>query len=303
MIDHLIIDAHLHTYPSPEVGLQAMGGSALSGYTGTVEDTLKAMDKDKVSKAVQASMMPVSDMREAARSRLPGDLSGEQRMDAERQIAETMAGRIRRKNQWVCDVSKQHPQLIPFVTVDPTCMGPESMRQEVLDKVRSHGARGVKLHPPAGRYYPNDRSLWPVYETAQELDLPVLSHAGTFDDPVQWAEPRFFREVASSFSRLRLVLAHLGIGFFDQTKSIAKSYPHVNFDCCAIIAGTGVEGAPSDGEMVSLIREIGAERIMYGSDFPFVDPTPGIQRLLRLNLTDKEKQAILAENAVRIYRL
>jgi hypothetical protein len=188
-------------------------------------------------------------------------------------------------------------------------MGPELMKEEILDKVHNHGARGIKLHPPAGHFYPNNRSLWPVYETAQELDLPVLSHAGRFDDPMQqWAQPMFFEDVASSFPRLRLVLAHLGIGFFDQTRSIARSYPHVNFDCCAIIAATEVEGelsegALSDGEMVSLIREIGVGRVMYGSDFPFVNPTLGIQRLLKLNLTDREKEAIFAENAKRIYRL
>jgi len=66
MADYPIIDAHLHTYPTPEVGLQAMGGSTISGYTGTVEDTLKAMEKDKVSNVVQADMIPVSVMREAS---------------------------------------------------------------------------------------------------------------------------------------------------------------------------------------------------------------------------------------------
>jgi len=48
MADSLIIDAHLHTCPRPEVGLQAMGWSTISGYTGTVEDKLKAMAKESI---------------------------------------------------------------------------------------------------------------------------------------------------------------------------------------------------------------------------------------------------------------
>jgi hypothetical protein len=48
MADSLIIDAHLHTYLRPEVGLQAMGWSTISCYTGTVEDNLKAMAKEAV---------------------------------------------------------------------------------------------------------------------------------------------------------------------------------------------------------------------------------------------------------------
>ena len=152
-------------------------------------------------------------------------------------------------------------------------------------------------------FFPNNRLLWPAYQTAQELRLPVIAHSGTFGTPVQYAQPKNFDEVLASFPNLTLVMAHLGMGYFDETTSLARTYPNLQFDCCAIINLTGAAGGPSDAELTALIREIGVERVMFGSDFPWFDPADAIQRLLGLDFSEQEKRLLLAENAIRIYKL
>lgn len=53
---------------------------------------------------------------------------------------------------------------------------------------------------------------------------------------------------------------------------------------CGIISATQAEGALSDDEMASLIRDIGVERIMCGSDSRFVDPAPGHPATIEVEL-------------------
>ncbi len=45
MTDYLIIDAHVHTYPAPEIGLQAKQGDTRSDYCGTIDELLPVMEK------------------------------------------------------------------------------------------------------------------------------------------------------------------------------------------------------------------------------------------------------------------
>ena len=61
-----IIDAHIHTYPTAALGLQATGGMNTSGCNGTVQEFLALMSVGGIDKAAMMNMTPVADMREAA---------------------------------------------------------------------------------------------------------------------------------------------------------------------------------------------------------------------------------------------
>lgn len=302
MTEYHVIDAHVHTYQTRDIGLQAKQGSNITDYAGTPDELLSAMEKGNISKAVMVNMLPVADMRDAAVAKLPTGLSQAERDEALKEIDGRMLSRLERRNSWICSLTEENPNLIAFINLDPL-MDESTMTAEIADKVNNHGAKGIKLHPGAQCFFPNDRRLWPAYQTAQELGLPVISHSGTFGTPVQYAQPKNFDEVLASFPNLTLVMAHLGMGYFDETTSLARTYPNLQFDCCAIISLTGAAGGPSDAELTALIREIGVERVMFGSDFPWFDPADAIERLLSLDFSEQEKRLLLAENAIRIYKL
>ena len=71
MANDLIIDAHVHTYPTAEIGRQAMQGFSQSGSSGTVPELLAAMARGKISYAVMANMTPTYDMKMAALENIP----------------------------------------------------------------------------------------------------------------------------------------------------------------------------------------------------------------------------------------
>ena len=258
------------------------------------------------------NMTPVVDMFDAAVAKLPADISAARRAQAEDGIRREMIGRLQRRNEWSCRVAREHPQLIPFIGLDPSMSADELVAE--IDLRRSEGARGptgarlggIKLHPPNQRFYPNDRRLWPVYERAQELGLPVIFHSGAgayAPGPTDYAHPMQFPEVLSTFPRLTVVMAHLAFGDFAACADLARAHANVFFDCCFVINGTEKRPSLSDEEAAAALRRVGVERVMFGSDYPWFDPLLDAARIQRLPLEDGEKRAVLHDNAVRVLAL
>ena len=95
-----------------------------------------------------------------------------------------------------------------------------------------------------------------------------------------------------------------GGGAWRQTLELAQAYPNVYFDCCEIIEWAGAPNAPTDRELAQLILDVGPERVMMGSDFPWYDIAHSVERVMELPLLSAEqKEAILGANATRILKL
>ncbi len=301
-----VIDAHVHTYKTPEIGLQALSGFDASGCCGTPEELVPIMQQAGIRQAVQCNMTPARTMFEAALRGIPAD----QVETARPALLEKISDRIRRRNEWTCRMAQEQSGLVAFLSVDPL-MGQEAMRAEVVDKIDRQGARGLKIHPGEGRFYPDDPSLGPVYETMVKRGLPVISHGGldiANPDP-SYTRPSAFARVAEQYPDLKLVIAHLGNNFFDESAEMARKYPNIFFDTSAVIPGDEngepliKENALSDAEAVQLFRKIGVERIMFGSDYPWFHPLWDLKRFLKLDFSETEKEALLVGNAKRILGL
>jgi predicted TIM-barrel fold metal-dependent hydrolase len=203
-------------------------------------------------------------------------------------------------NRFLCDSAAHHPELVPFIAVDPATLGMDETIAHIREMVVKHGARGIKLHPPAERFDPSADSNWRIFETCRDLGIGIVSHAGPSPTGPQYGEPNAYRPLLTAFPDLLISLAHLGGAAWRQTAELARDFPSIYFDLCEVIEWTGATRAPTKEELVDLIRAVGADRVMMGSDFPWYDisHTVGLVRALP-NLTDAEKQGILGANALR----
>lgn len=327
--DYLIVDAHNHLYSSVEAGrgVRQMANIVAPGFEtppdnyGLIEDAIENMKRANIAKVFILPTMPIMMMRHNRVSSLPEDLSDKERKKAEDEIDQLLIGRIQRQNRWACNVAKEDPRFVPFVIVDPI-MGPGGMRQEIRDLVINHGAKGLgELIPDEMGWsvdglYANDPALWPIWETAVELDIPVFCHFGpshphpVTGKPVPQCNPIYYVEVLARFPKLKMVELHMGTVADPRWKeelyqpsrragiAFAKSHPDVICD----ISGNLGYGTPIEG-LVEVIREVGAERVIWGSDFLWVDSMKEIETLLESGLTEKEKRMVLGENAVRFFDL
>ena len=315
MSDPVRIDSHVHIYQTAEEGIAAKEGYEIWEYgpqdkvafadvPGTVEDLLQSMEKSSMDKVVIVNLYVADEQRAIYRKALPPNLGQSERERAERDIEVRVREELLAFNRWACEVARDHPAITPFVCADVLLFSGEENAAHVRDLAENQGARGVKLHGPAEGFFMGDERLWPTYTVCRELELPVIGHSGPDLGGNGFAEPRAFGAVLKAFPELPIVLAHMGGATWQQALEIAESYDNAFFDCCEIIEWTRSRNGPSERELAQLIRDIGAERVMMGSDFPWYDLDQTVDRVMSLPLLSmEEKEGIIGANAERILRI
>jgi len=315
MTEPIKIDSHIHIFENVEEGLACKEGYeiweygqqekvALSAHSGTVEELVAAMAEAGIAKGVVVNLViPEVVRRKAARS-LPPDLDAREREMALAGVEAGLPARLVEFNRWACRIAQAHPQIETFVGIDVALMSPEANAQHLRDMADTESARGVKLHGPAQGFFMGDERLWPTYAVCREMELPVIGHSGPDEDGKGFAEPRAFGAALAAFPEVPIVLAHMGGATWSQARELADSYANAFFDCCEIIEWTRSAKGPTDAELGRLIRDIGAERVMMGSDFPWYDLDHTVERVMGLPvLSQEEKEGIIGANAQRILKL
>jgi predicted TIM-barrel fold metal-dependent hydrolase len=299
MADDLRIDCHMHLYETKTAGRReketyeiweygAKSDVVFSPLDGDIADMEAAMAQAGFDHGVIANLFAIAllddDLRAAGSA--------------------AQAERLMAFNRWACDLAASRPKLSVFVAADPTVLGGDAGAAHLREMVERHGAKGIKIHPVVQQFLPDDRRMDAIYRTCVELGIPVLSHSGSARGSVQFAEPNAFARLMSTFPDLKLVLAHLGGGSWLQTTAFAEAFPQVAFDLCEIIAWTGAPNAPSVDELALMIHDIGPDRVMLGTDFPWYDLGDTADRVIALPfLSEEQKLGILGANAARILKL
>jgi len=315
MTDFIRVDAHVHLYRSTEEGQTEKAGYEVWEYgeqaevhqtdcVGTLDELLVQMEATGISKAVIVNLFSAKVNRQLAIDALPYGLTEAETRQRLRDIDVRIIDELIAFNRWNCDIAQKHPGLAPFIAADVNAFESSVCAQHVRDMVEDYGAAGVKLHGAFQGFDMSDERLWPVYETCQELAIPIIAHSGPDHDHKGFAEPRAFANMLKAFPHLRMVVAHLGGAAWKQTLEIAQTFPNAYFDCCEIIEWTNSTHGPTDEQLAQMIIDIGPERVMMGSDFPWYDLDHSIDRVFSLPLLSQEqKERIIGANAVDILGL
>jgi predicted TIM-barrel fold metal-dependent hydrolase len=176
-------------------------------------------------------------------------------------------------------------ELLPFVRLDLDD-GPIEEATRCLDL----GARGIKLHPRAQRFLPDDPRLEPVFELAAERRVPILIHGG-----------RGLPPIADSLARLldrhcppALIVAHAGIVDLAAMAENFAGRAGVFFD-------TSV-WSPLD--LLDLYRLVPPEQVVYASDYPYGRQPNSLLMAVRTarasGLDERELRAVFHDTTARI---
>ena len=183
-------------------------------------------------------------------------------------------------NEYVADYVRQHPQkLIGFAGVDPTC---DPVVETLEHATGTLGLRGVKLGPIYQNIHPTDPRMMTVYEFCEAKRIPILIHQGTTfprKAPLKFALPTLLEDVALAFPELRMVIAHLGHPWIDDTLVLIRKQPHLYSDVSAL------HYRPWQFyNALVMAREYGVlDKLLFGSDYPFTTPEATIDALRNLN--------------------
>ena len=138
-------------------------------------------------------------------------------------------------NEYVAKYCDKYPErLIGFCCVDPN---EDDAANELHKCVKEFHMEGLKLGPIYQNFDPSSESASKVFETAQELGIPVLIHQGTTfvrKAPLKYAYPSLLDEVAIRFEDLKIIIAHLGHPWEDETIVMIRKHPNVYSDVSAL---------------------------------------------------------------------
>jgi hypothetical protein len=141
---------------------------------------------------------------------------------------------------------------------------------------------GLKLGPIYQNYAPTDPRAFAVYEYAERHAIPVMIHqATTFPAgaPLKHALPILLDEVAIRFPGLKMVMAHMGHPWEAECMVTIRKHPNLYADISAL------HGRPwrFHQGMIAALEYGVADKLLFGSDFPFFTPEQTAEGLRNVN--------------------
>lgn len=195
-------------------------------------------------------------------------------------------------NSFIAAQCAEHPEFIGFGTMHPDF---EDMEGEV-NRAIELGLHGFKLHPDTQMVNMDDPRLMQFYEIIAGR-VPLTVHTG--DYRYDYSSPRRLAHIMKAFPDLVVDAAHLsGWSTYDIGYDIMHEEGLVHAERLFVDASSSFSWI-GRRHMRELIRMWGAERVMYGSDYPMWDPTHELNEMLHCDLTDDELELVLWRNAER----
>lgn len=205
----------------------------------------------------------------------------------------TKPGQQRIINDWAASV--QANSIFCFGTVHPDA--PDAA--EEVARIAELGLRGIKLHPDFQKFLIDDPKLYPIYEAASSLSLPITFHVGRDPDSVQvpYATPSGIARISSLFPDLTIIAAHMGGARMSDEVEQTLAGKNVYLD-------TSLSNVfcPPD-QFIRIVRKHGSERILFGSDCPWQSPLEEFRWIERLGLSSADRENIYWNNAARLLKL
>jgi predicted TIM-barrel fold metal-dependent hydrolase len=209
-------------------------------------------------------------------------------------------------NEEVAELAHKHGDVaIPFASINPH-RGEEGVR-EARRLIKDYKVKGFKFHPSVQAFHPNDRMAYPLYEAIAEAKLPALFHTGQTGvgagTPggggirLKYSNPMLLDDVCADFPDMPVVLAHPSFPWQEEALSVATHKPNAYID----LSGWSPKYFPPI--LVQYANTLLKDKILFGSDYPVIDPERWIAEFDKLPIKPEVRPLIMKENAIRLLGL
>lgn len=189
-------------------------------------------------------------------------------------------------------VVQQHDELLQWAIIDPRKPRTFEQADELL---RTSRCMGIKIHPEEHLYHITEFG-GSIFRFAAERHAVVLTHSGEIN-----SMPDDFVPFANAHPEMKLILAHIGCGYDGyighQVRAISKS------KSANVYADTSSASSIIANLIEWAVSEVGADRVLFGTDAPLYSTAMQRVRIDQANLGDAQKRLILRENALRLLRI
>jgi predicted TIM-barrel fold metal-dependent hydrolase len=185
-------------------------------------------------------------------------------------------------------------RFIPFGSIHPQTL----MRRWRLRRQKDDGVRGIKIHPAVQAIAPDHPKTLKLCHHCANLGLPVLFHCGPVGIEPSGGRKRSqvyrYERVIAENPHLVAILGHSGALQYEQALALSRHYENVWLELSS-------QGLPA---IRTLIAGASAERIVFGSDWPFYHQALPLAKVLIATEGDLTlRSKILYRNAARLLRI
>jgi predicted TIM-barrel fold metal-dependent hydrolase len=155
------------------------------------------------------------------------------------------------------------------------------------------GIDGIKLHPSCDRIRVDDPRTQPLLQLAQDHGLAVMVHCGRWQEMSSYL---FALDVAAKYPAIRFVLSHMGGDTPELEMGTIEGIAQGGLDNVLL----GIEGVREYWAVQEAVDDLGADRVLFGSDFPLGHPRMYMGVVDALRITAEQKDLIMGGNALRL---
>ena len=189
-------------------------------------------------------------------------------------------------NRLLYEEMKKYPdRILGYASLHSTRFGKEG-----LDEIRrckyDYGMHGLKIYSTPEMSIAEPAML-PIMETCAELKMPILAHT----------TPAECEYLMSRVPEVNFIMAHAGgqpyaHGDWNRAIMVAQKFPNLYLDtACSTVDSSFV---------ATCIREVGANRIIFGTDIPLLDPWPQLAKAKAADVTAEERALYMGGNILRL---
>ena len=207
----------------------------------------------------------------------------------------TKPSQVKSINDWVKDYQNNSEGILSFGGMHPLYRD----FQEEMKRMKGMGFKGYKLHPEYQKFYPDDPSVFPMYEATIENDFIILFHTG--EDigikPPYYSTPDRMKKLLKIFPKLRMIYAHMGgwMLWDDVEKYLIGEEVYLETSYTM--------GLIRDSKFTNMVRNHGIDRVLFGTDSPWRSQKDEVSKLLSLPFKDEEKERICYLNSKHLLDL
>lgn len=198
--------------------------------------------------------------------------------------------KYKKVNEFALEINDD--RLISFAAVHP--LGKDTAKE--LARIKKAGLKGVKFHPEYQGYFITDERMYPIYDKCRELGLIMVFHAGKdfgFEDSLM-APVDAMSKLLDDFPGAKIVLAHMGgFRFWHEVLDMIAGK-----DC--YLDTSFVAGHLPTELAEEIINKHGAEKILFGSDCPWMGVPESFAYIDSLRISAADKELIYYKNAERL---
>jgi len=195
------------------------------------------------------------------------------------------------ENDRIADaVARHRDRFAGFARVDPW-QGPAAL-DELRRGIETLGLIGLFLHPFEEQFAANDERTFPLMEYLDDHGLPLMIAGGY---PV-FSHPSQIADLASQFPNLTIIATHggqiniSGVLLADALRTM-RANPNVVMETSGIYREDFIEDT---------VAELGAGRVVWGSNSPYMDQGFETLRVRRAHLDEDAKRQIGGETIRRL---